>query len=117
MVQTSTGAKSNPWITYMKECRVNYNASKVASVPESVEPSIPKVNENTTGGSNKKGPQDGKEKSEVMCLLDSRTIERTITTKAALHYNNNAAKELFYHEWPLPSCSNLLRESILSTPN
>ncbi len=26
MVQTPLGAKSNPWITYMKECRLNYNA-------------------------------------------------------------------------------------------
>ena len=62
MVQTSTGAKSNPWITYMKECRVNYNASKVASVPESVEPSIPKVNENTTEGQIKKPSKTVKKK-------------------------------------------------------
>ena len=26
MVQTPLGAKSNPWIAYMKECRLNYNA-------------------------------------------------------------------------------------------
>ena len=26
MVQTPLGAKSNPWIAYMKQCRLNYNA-------------------------------------------------------------------------------------------
>ena len=57
MVQTSTGAKSNPWITYMKECRVTYNAAKVSSVLESAEPSTPKVEENTTEGQIKKGPK------------------------------------------------------------
>ena len=57
MVQTSTGAKSNPWITYMKECRVNYNSAKVSSVLESVEPSIPKTPETTTGGQIKKAPK------------------------------------------------------------
>ena len=56
MVQTSTGAKSNPWITYMKECRVNYNLAKISSVLESVEPSIPKTNE-TTGSQIKKAPK------------------------------------------------------------
>jgi hypothetical protein len=55
MVQTSTGAKSNPWITYMKECRVNYNAAKVSSVLESVEPTMPK--ENTIVGQIKKTPK------------------------------------------------------------
>ena len=57
MVQTSTGAKSNPWITYMKECRVKYNLAKVSSVLESVEPSIPKTNETTTGSQIKKAPK------------------------------------------------------------
>jgi hypothetical protein len=57
MVQTSNGAKSNPWISYMKECRINYNLAKVSSVLESVEPSIPKNIDTTTGGQIKKTPK------------------------------------------------------------
>ncbi len=26
MVQTPLGAKSNPWVAYMKQCRLNYNS-------------------------------------------------------------------------------------------
>ncbi len=58
MVQTSTGAKSNPWISYMKECRVNYNLAKVSNVLQSGEPSIPKPIKNNNWESNEKGPQD-----------------------------------------------------------
>ncbi len=43
MVQTSTGAKSNPWIAYVKECRVTYNVAKATSVLESVEPTLPNI--------------------------------------------------------------------------
>ncbi len=31
MVQTPVGAKSNPWIVYMKECRAHYNEKKSES--------------------------------------------------------------------------------------
>ena len=31
MVQTPIGAKSNPWIVYMKECRAHYNEMKSAN--------------------------------------------------------------------------------------
>jgi hypothetical protein len=31
MVQTPVGAKSNPWIVYMKECRAIYNEKKSES--------------------------------------------------------------------------------------
>jgi hypothetical protein len=30
MVQTPLGAKSNPWIAYMKQCREHYNVTKSA---------------------------------------------------------------------------------------
>jgi hypothetical protein len=56
MVQTSTGAKSNPWITYMKECRTNYNVAKATSVLENVEPTLPKV-ETTNRSQIKKAPK------------------------------------------------------------
>jgi len=41
MVQTPLGAKSNPWIAYMKECRNTYNAAKASAPIESNEPSMP----------------------------------------------------------------------------
>jgi hypothetical protein len=66
MVQTSTGAKSNPWIAYMKECRVNYNVAKATSVLENVESTLPKV-ETTNRSQIKKAPKTIKKvlKSDV----------------------------------------------------
>jgi hypothetical protein len=37
MVQTSLGAKSNPWIAYMKQCRLNYNSVKSETKPSEID--------------------------------------------------------------------------------
>ena len=37
MVQTSLGAKSNPWIAYMKQCRLNYNSVKSEMKPSEID--------------------------------------------------------------------------------
>ncbi len=59
MVQTSTGAKSNPWITYMKACRENYNTAKSTGAPVSPEPPFVKAEE-TTESQIKKVPKTRK---------------------------------------------------------
>ena len=41
MVQTPFGANSNPWISYMKECRINYTSTKAAALIENGESSMP----------------------------------------------------------------------------
>ena len=71
MVQTPLGAKCNPWIAYMKECRINYNAAKASAPIESNEPSMP-VNgktENTNENEIKKRPSQRKSLKCLGCLL------------------------------------------------
>ena len=72
MVQTPLGAKSNPWIAYMKECRINYNCAKASAPIENNEPPLPintkKSKENTNVNEIKKGPKSRK-RFDVSWLL------------------------------------------------
>ncbi len=66
MVQTALGANSNPWIVYMKECKLRYNAMKLdaeearskGSLPEEIRPATVKT-KRTKRGEEGQGDEEG----------------------------------------------------------
>jgi hypothetical protein len=74
MVQTSLGAKSNPWIAYMKQCRLNYNSVKSETKPS-------EIDERTQESQIKKPSKRGAVVENRTGDDGTRTAKRTKTTR------------------------------------
>ncbi len=92
MVQTALGANSNPWIVYMKECKLRYNAMKLDAegahsnepLPKEIRPATVKTKRTKRGEGTARGDEDRPKVTNKKGPRTGGTLEAFLPEQALL---------------------------------